>query len=98
MHNFQVNASLQIVPIVLDKHPYEWVDEAIAVIQQSGIQYEVGPFATILEGSYDDVMTVVHNVNEYLFSNGCSEWIANVQIQVRSDKDITANEKVAKFK
>ena len=33
MHNYIINASIQIVPIVLDKHPYEWVDEAIAVIQ-----------------------------------------------------------------
>ena len=46
MHNFIVNASVQIIPIIKgDKHPYEWVDEAIAVIQNSGIKYEIGPFA-----------------------------------------------------
>ena len=50
MHSFTVSASIQIVPIVMDKHPYEWVDEAIAIIQQSGIKYEVGPFATVIEG------------------------------------------------
>ena len=49
MHQFIVNASIQIVPIVMDKHPYEWVDEAITIIQQSGIDYEVGPFATVLK-------------------------------------------------
>ena|SRR5438105_1321931 len=98
MHSYLINASIQVVPIVNDKHPYEWVDEAIAIIQQSGIKYEVGPFATVLEGSYDEVMKVIHNVNEYLFQNGCAEWISNLQIQIRSDKDITALEKVEKFK
>lgn len=48
MHSYIVNAALQILPIVNDKHPYKWVDEAIAVIQNSGVKYEVGPFATVL--------------------------------------------------
>ena len=98
MHNYIINASIQIVPIVRDKHPYEWVDEAIAVIQQSGIKYDVGPFATVLEGTYGEVMKVVHDVNEYLYNKSCNEWISNVQIQIRSSGDITGEEKTEKFK
>jgi len=98
MHNYTINASLQIVPIVLDKHPYEWVDEAIEVIQQSGVKYEVTPFATILEGTYEEVMGLLHKVNEELYRKGCSEWISNVQIQIRSGGHVTGDEKTAKFK
>ena len=98
MHNYTVNASIQILPIVQDKHSYEWVDEAIAVIQRSGIKFEVGPFATVLEGTYDEVMKVIHAVNEYLYSKNCSEWISNVQVQIRSGGDITGAEKTEKFK
>lgn len=98
MHSYIVNASIQILPIVNDKHPYEWVDEAIEVIRRSGIKHDVGPFATTLEGSYDEVMKVIHDVNEYLYAKGCSEWISNIQVQLRSDREITADEKVAKFK
>ena len=97
MHQFIVNASIQIVPIVLDKHPYEWVDEAIAIIQQSGIKYEVGPFATVLEGRYDEVMKVIGDVNEFLYQRGCAEWISNLQIQIRSKGDITSIEKTENF-
>ncbi len=97
MHNFIINASIQILPIVQDRHPYEWVDEAILVIQQSGIKYKIGPFATVVEGTYEAVMNVVHEVNEHLFQKGCSEWIASVQFNIRSNSDITANEKVSKF-
>jgi len=98
MHNYIINASIQIVPIVQDKHPYEWVDEAIAIIQQSGIKHEVGPFATVIEGKYDEVMKVILGVNEYLYTKGCNEWISNVQIQIRSKGDITGDEKTEKFK
>ena len=98
MHQYLVNASIQIVPVVQDKHPYEWVDEAISIIQQSGIKYEVGPFATVLEGTYQQVTDVIHAVNEYLLAKGCKEWISNIQLQVRSDGDITGEEKTGKFR
>ena len=98
MHNYIINASIQIVPIVLDKHPYLWVDEAIEVIQQSGIKYEVGAFGTVLEGTYVEVMNVIGNVNEHLYNKGCAEWISNLQIQIRSSGDVTGEQKTAKFK
>jgi uncharacterized protein (TIGR00106 family) len=96
MHQYIINASIQIVPIVLDRHPYEWVDEAVERIKQSGIKYEVGPFATIVEGKYDDVMKVIHDINEHLLQRGCAEWINNIQIQIRGNGDITGNEKTSK--
>ncbi|OQP63135.1 hypothetical protein A3860_24900 [Niastella vici] len=98
MHHYIINASIQIVPIVLDRHPYQWVDDAIAIITNSGIKYEVTPFATILEGRYDEVMKVIHEVNEFLYQKGCAEWITNLQIQIRSSGDITGEEKAGKFR
>ncbi len=97
MHNYIVNASIQILPVVTDKHPYEWVDEAIAAIQRSGIKHEIGPFTTVLEGTYAEVMQVIEEVNEHLYSLGCSEWISSIQVQVRSEGDITGEEKIKKF-
>lgn len=99
MHHFIVNASVQIIPIVKgNKHPYEWVDEAIAVIQNSGIKHEIGPFTTILEGTYPEIMKVIDAINEYLFLKDCNEWISSVQVQIRSKGDMTAGEKTEKFK
>jgi uncharacterized protein (TIGR00106 family) len=97
MHQYLVNASIQLLPLAQDKHPYEWVDDAIAVIQQSGIKHEVGPFTTVLEGTYDEVMLVVNQVNEFLYSKGCAEWITNVQIQIRAQGDMTGDEKTEKY-
>ncbi len=56
MHSYLVNATIQILPIVQDKHPYEWVDEAISIIQASNLKYEVRPFATELEGKYQEIV------------------------------------------
>ncbi|OLY92606.1 uncharacterized protein, MTH1187 family [Cnuella takakiae] len=97
MHNYIVNASIQIVPLAQDRHPYEWVDEAITIIQASGIKHEVSAFQTVLEGTYKEVMQVIHDVQEHLFQKGCAEWITQVQLQIRTNGDITADDKTAKY-
>jgi uncharacterized protein (TIGR00106 family) len=98
MHQFIVNATIQILPLAQDKHPYEWVDEAITIIQKSDLKYEIRPFATELEGHYEQVIKVFNEVNEHLYSKKCHEWICNFQVQIRSEGDMTAEEKVAKFR
>lgn len=100
MHQYTINACIQIVPIVANatKHPYVWVDEAIAIIQQSGIRYHVGPFATELEGSYSEVINVINAVNDYLCKQACPEWISNIQLQIRSQEAITGAEKTEAYR
>lgn len=52
-HSYIISASLQLVPIIPGaKHPYEWIDEVIAIIKASGLSYEVGPFSTSVESDY----------------------------------------------
>lgn len=97
MHQHTINASIQLIPVSLSKHAYDWVDEAIAVIQQSGIKNEVTAFGTIIEGSYAEVMEVIHQVQEHLLEIGCEEWISQIQIQIRKDGPITGDTKTAKF-
>ena len=98
MHQHLINAAIQILPIAQDRHPYLWVDEAIAIITKASIKYEIGPFTTVLEGTYDEVMQVVNSINNHLQEHNCSEWIMNVQIQIRANKDMTGDEKTAKYK
>lgn len=95
MHSHTICASIQILPLATQMHPYRWVDEAIAVIRASGIQYQVNAFDTVLEGTYPHVMQVIEQVNNQLCSQGCEEWITHLQIQIRSQKGITASEKTS---
>ncbi len=97
MHNFIVNASIQILPLSQDRHAYEWVDEAISIIQQSGLIYEIGPFTTVVDGNYADVIKLIGAIHDHLFSLACPEWIAQVQIQIRSNGNMVGLEKTAKY-
>jgi uncharacterized protein (TIGR00106 family) len=98
MHQHTINASIQLIPVSISRHAYDWVDEAIGVIQRSGIKHEVTAFGTIVEGSYPEVMEVIHQVQEHLLQIGCEEWISQIQIQIRKDGPITGTAKTEKFR
>ncbi len=93
MHNHTITAALQIVPLVQDKHPYEWVDEVITIIKSSGLPCEVNAFSTTIEGSYDAVMEVFHSVQQHLYKKNCAEWLVNLQLHIRAKGGVTCNEK-----
>lgn len=98
MHQYIINASIQIVPIVQERHPYEWVDEAIEIIKASGIKNEVGAFSTVIEGRYQEVIGLINKINDHLQERGCAEWITNLQIQVRANSDVRSEEKTEKHR
>lgn len=97
MHQFIVNATIQVIPLAQDRHHYEWVDIAIPIIQSSGIKYEIRSFATEIEGTYDQILMVFSEVNNHLNAQNCPEWITNLQVQIRSKGDIKIDEKISKY-
>ena len=57
-----MNASvaIQVLPNVQDEEEViRIVDEVIAYIRSTGLNYYVGPFETTIEGDYDQLMDIV---------------------------------------
>lgn len=97
MKNY-VNIALQVLPKSKNKETYDLVDDAIKVIQDSGLKYQVCPFETAIEGPYDEIMQLVEKVQEKCFSNGADELLVYVKIQNRKQGDVTIEEKMKKYR
>ncbi|ASZ13131.1 thiamine-binding protein [Chitinophaga pendula] len=93
----KINLALQIIPQVATEKVYAVVDEAIAVIQESGVPYKVCPFETVMEGTYDELMAVVRKTQEVCFKAGASQLLVYIKMQIRPDRDVTMEEKVGKY-
>lgn len=52
-------AEFSVVPIGKGESLSGYVAECVRIVQASGLKYQLTPMATILEGSYDDIMRVV---------------------------------------
>ena len=96
MKNY-VNIALQVLPKSKTKEAYDLVDVAIKVIQDSGLKYQVCPFETAIEGSYDEIMKLVEKVQETCFNNGAEELMVYIKIQNRKDGQVTIDEKMQKY-
>lgn len=73
--------SIQIIPKTKageDVIPY--VDEAIAVIQNSGVKYEVHPLETTMEGELSKLLSVIEKMNEKMVEIGSESIISQIKI------------------
>ncbi|TYS15454.1 thiamine-binding protein [Rossellomorea vietnamensis] len=73
--------SIQIIPKTKngeDVIPY--VDAAIAVIEDSGVKYEVHPLETTMEGDLTELMNVIEKMNEKMIELGSRNVISQVKI------------------
>ena len=90
-----VNVSIQVLPLTSD--PYPVVDRAIAVIQESGVKYEVGPMETTLEGELDELLEVVKAAHRACFTEGVDRVVTVVKI-ADAVSGTSIEEKVAKYR
>ena len=95
--NHLVNISLQILPTSKEKAPYDIVDQAISIIDKSGLKYKVCPFETVMEGPYDKIMEVIKEVHKACLNYGADSIFANVKMQINKYIDVTIEDKIGKY-
>lgn len=92
-----INLGIQVVPLRHTGDKYAIIDKAIHHIQHSGFPYRVTPFETVIEGPEDALHTLVAEIRNICYANGCQELIINMRTHSASDKDIFMNDKTQKF-
>ena len=74
------------------------VDEVIAYIASTGLNYYVGPFETTIEGeSYDELMTIATNCQKVAINAGCESVSAYIKVVYSPEGEVlTIDKKVSK--
>jgi uncharacterized protein (TIGR00106 family) len=73
--------SIQIIPKTRngeDVIPY--VDEAIKIIAESGLKYEVHPLETTIEGNLTTIFTLITRMNERMMEMGSKNVISQIKV------------------
>ena len=95
-----MNASvaIQVLPKVnSDEEVIRIVDEVIAYIKSTGLNYFVGPCETSIEGDYDELMDIVKECQKIAVRAGAKSVSAYVKINYRPEGDVlTIKKKVTK--
>lgn len=73
--------SIQIIPKTKNgEDSIPFIEQAIDVIQESGIRYEVHPLETTMEGNLTEIFSVIEKMNERMIEAGCVNVISQVKI------------------
>ena len=91
-----MNASvaIQVLPKVnSDEEVIRIVDEVIAYIKSTGLNYFVGPCETSIVGDYDELMDIVKECQKIAVRAGAKSVSAYVKIHYRPEGDVLTIEK-----
>lgn len=64
--------------------PYRYIEAAIAVVERSGLNHEVGALGTTFEGPPDRVWTVLRDAHEACLAAGAEAEMTHVRIFQRT--------------
>lgn len=93
----KITMAFQVIPKVEEDRIYAVVDEAIKVVENSGLVYEVGPMETTLEGEPDEIWAVIKEAMEACIQAGASRVMTNVKIDY-VPQGSTIAEKISKYR
>lgn len=97
MHNSSI--SFQVLPKTKnDKETIRIVDEVIKMIKQSGVNYEVGPMETTMEGNLEKLFQIVKKAQFICIKAGAKSVFTNVKIIYNPKGVMTIEEKVKKHR
>ena len=91
--------SIQIIPKTENgEDSIPFVDEAIKIIEEAGVPYQVNPLETTMEGELSELFGVIEKMNERLHGLGCPSIISQVKIYSRKDKQASMQDLTKKYR
>jgi uncharacterized protein YqgV (UPF0045/DUF77 family) len=87
-------------PLGVEGNPYSHVEAAIAVIQQSGLRYEVNALGSTVEGEPDAVWALARRVHEATLAAGAEGVVTVIKVAESADpaRQATMDSLTGKFR
>ena len=96
---YNCSISFQVLPKTKnDKETIRIVDEVIKMIKKSGVNYEVGPMETTMEGDLETLLEIVKKAQYLCIKVGAKGLFTNVKIAYNPKGVLTIKEKVTKHR
>lgn len=90
--------SVQIIPKTKNgENVIPYVDEAIRIIQESGVKHCVNPLDTTMEGELSELLQLIAKMNERMIEIGSPNVISQVKILYQPD-GITMDDLTEKYR
>lgn len=92
-----MNAAIQVVPLEKSSAAMEIVDRSIEIIQKSGLNYSVSAFETSVDGSWEEIISLITSLKNQLNVESIEDALINVKFQISNGKSVIGEDKTKKF-
>lgn len=94
----RINVAVQVLPQDDNKLSYDLVDKAIEAIKSTGFSYQVCPFETVVECTYNDLPALLEKIHDATHQAGAAKMLTNLKIQVDFKNNVTIDDKMEKYR
>lgn len=70
------------------------VVDAVKLIKESGLPYQITPTATIIEGETSKLLEVAEAIHNNVIASGVNRVVTNISIDERMDKSINMEQQI----
>ncbi len=93
-----VSIDLCLVPLGVGVSLSSYLAACQKVIEQTGLDYEIGPNGTAIEGEWDQVFACVRACHEVVHAKGTTRIYTTLKVNTRIDRKQSFREKVPSVK
>ena len=91
-----VSVDLCLVPLGVSTSFAPYVALCQKIIEKSGLDYELGPNGTAIEGEWENVFDCIRECHEVVHNSGVVRIYTTLKVNTRSDRKQLFREKVLK--
>lgn len=90
-------AEVSVVPVGTSSASISsFVRAALEVVRSSGLEYELGPMGTCLQGDWAPLFETIRKIHDTLAAMGCTRIVTTIKIDDRRDRRQSMHEKVSR--
>ena len=90
-----VSVDLCLIPLGVGVSLSPYLAACKEVIKKTGLDYEIGPNGTAIEGEWEEVFACVFECHEVVHQKGATRIFTNLKLNTRIDRKQSFREKVS---
>lgn len=82
----EVFLAFQVIPRVKEGNNFEVVDEAIKIVKNANVPFQIGAMETTMQGELNHLLDIVKKAQQACYDHGAIEVITNIKIHSKTSQ------------
>lgn len=90
-------ASFQFLPIGKEEKMIEDIDQIIELIRTLQLKFQVTPFETVVEGSFNEIQNLLSSLYSKSMQLNCNQFLLNMKLHINHLENLSFEKNTEKY-